>query len=123
MYLRLLTYSIASVGAAATLAAMVYAGGSLRSLLDGFTIWALVPYAAFAAAAAIARTRGSLLAAFLSCLAAVGFGLFIYWDALFVHISSTSALVFIFIPLYQLLAAAIVITFAIERRKYAIRNI
>ena len=123
MYLRVTTYGIAAVGAVATVAAMAYAGGSLRSLLDGFTIWALLPYAALAAAAAIARTRGSILAVFLVCLAAVVFGLFIYGDVLFIHISSTGALVFIFIPLYQLLAAAIVVTFAVERRRHASRNI
>jgi hypothetical protein len=70
-----------------------------------------------------AYARGSIIACCVVSLAAAVFGIFIYVDALFIHIGSTSALVFLFIPLYQLLAAAIVITFAIERRAHASRNI
>lgn len=62
------------------------------------------------------------IAAALACLMATAPGLFIYYGALFIHISSTSALVFIFIPLYQLLAAIIATVFAIERRTCATRN-
>jgi hypothetical protein len=123
MYLRVASYCIAAVGAFVTLMAMAHGGGSLRSLLSGFTLWALIPYAGLVAASAIARTRGSLIAALAVCLVAVLFGSFIYLDALFVHISSTGALVFIFIPLYQLLAAVVVLVFAAERRRHATRNI
>ncbi len=123
MYLRIASYSIATLGAAVTIAAMIHGGGGLRSVLNGFMIWALLPYGALAAAAAISRTRGSLIAAFVVCLLAVLFGSFIYLDALFIHTSSTSALVFIFIPLYQLLAAVVVLVFAAERRRHATRNI
>ena len=49
-------------------------------------------------------------------LAALLFGGFAYVDALFVHVSSTSALVFIFIPLYQLLAASIALVLALAVR-------
>jgi hypothetical protein len=123
MYFRIASYSIAAVGSVITLVALTHAGGSLRTLLSGFTIWALLPYASLAAAAGIARTRGSLLAAFITCLAVVLFGLLMYLDAVFIHVSSTGGLVFIFIPLYQLFAAAAVLIFVAVRRRYAARNI
>lgn len=47
---RVATDCMAAVGALGTLAAMSYAGGSVRALLSGFAIWALVPYAAFSTA-------------------------------------------------------------------------
>ena len=121
--MRVVSYCIAAVGTVVTLVAMAHGGGGLRSLLSGFTIWALVPYAGFAAASAIARTRASLIAAFAVGLTAVLFGSFMYLNALFVHISSTSALVFVFIPLYQLLAAVVVVIFAAECRKHATRKV
>ncbi len=120
--LRIASYCILSLGVVATLAAMVYAGGSIASLLSGFTVWAVAPYVAFLIAVVIAPTRGAAIAALVFCLAAALFASFIYFDALFVHISSTGALVFVFIPLYQLLTAAIIIVLCIERRVHATRN-
>ena len=123
MHLRVATYFVAVIGIAITFAAMAHAGGSVRSLADGFTVWAVIPYVMFAAAAVVARTRGAIVAVFIVCLFAVLFASYIYFDALFVHISSTGALVFVFIPLYQLMAAVVVGVFAIERRMHASRCI
>ena len=123
MSLRRVSYSFLVLGGLGTLALMVYAAQGFRSLLSGFTVWALIPYAAFAIATRIACTRGSIIAASVASFVGVLFGMFIYVDALFVHISSTNALVFVFIPLYQLLAALVVLVFALERRRHAIRDI
>ncbi len=122
MYWRSASFSIQALGSAATLAAMAYAGAGFHLLLNGFTAWTLAPYVTLLTAATIACTRGSLIAVFGASLAAALFGSFIYYDALCIHTSSTSALVFIFIPLYQLLAAVIVLVFCIERRAQAVRR-
>ena len=79
--------------------------------LGGIAIWALVPYAVLLASSALAGTRGRALAAFIVSLLASGFALFVYGDALFVHTSSTGGLVFLFIPLYQLIPAVILLAF------------
>ena len=117
MLMRILSYTIAAGGGLGTLAAMVYAGGSPGALLSGFTLWALLPYAALAGAAAIAPTRGTLLATLIVSVVAVIFGGLVYIDALFIHVSSTSALVFVFIPLCQLFAATVVGLFAAYQRR------
>lgn len=97
------------VGVLATIAAMVLAGGSAAALLSGLTIWALLPYALFLASSRFADTRGrSLTVCIVSAVASV-FAVVSYADALFIDSSSTSALVFVFVPLYQLIAAAILL--------------
>ena len=50
------------IGIFATLASLAYAGSSLLSLFNGFTLWALLPYAVFFAAAAFVGTRGRAIA-------------------------------------------------------------
>ena len=123
MSLRRVSYSVLVLGGLGTFALMIYAAEGFRSLVSGFTVWALVPYAVFAIATRIARTRASIIAASVASFIAVFFGVFIYVDALFIHISSTSALVFVFIPLYQLLAGLVVLVFALERRRHATQDI
>ena len=123
MSLRRVSYSFLVLGGLGTLALMAYAAQNFRSLVSGFTLWALIPYIAFALAIHIARTRVSLIAACVASLVATFLGVFIYVDGLFVHISSTGALAFVFIPLYQTLAAVIVLVFALERRRHATQDI
>ena len=98
--------------------AMMLVGGVITWLLmyrasgwvirfDPMIAWALLPYAALSLYALVrshhdpsgARTRAS----FWACLIALAFALWAYLDASFVHLSSTSALVFLFVPLYLLL--------------------
>jgi hypothetical protein len=121
--MRCVSYSFLVAGSLGTLALMIYAAQGFGSLLSGFTVWALIPYAVFAIAIWMARTRGSVIASSVASLIAVLLGAFIYIDALFVHISSTSPLAFVFIPLYQLLAAVVVLVFALERRRHVIQDI
>jgi hypothetical protein len=122
MSLRRVSYSFLVLGGLGTLGLLIYAAQGFRSLISGFTVWALIPYAAFAIATRVARTRGSVVAACIASFVAAFFGLFIYVDALFFHISSTSSLVLVFIPLYQLLAALVVLVFALERRRHATQD-
>ena len=110
---RYLTYAFSLVGAIGTVALMAYAGQSLKSLLSGFTPWAIAPYAVFAAAGAIARTRAIVVVTAFVSLAAVLYAAFAYVDVFFVHIHSTGALVFIFVPLYQLVVAALVLVISL----------
>jgi hypothetical protein len=72
----------------------------------GMFAWALLPYAALSLYALVRSRHGSVeagrKASFWACLAALMFALWAYLDASFVHLSSTSALVFLVVPLYLL---------------------
>ncbi len=103
------TVAVLAIGSFVTVAALVHGGGSLASLFSGFTVWALVPYGVLLASRSLARTRGRALATLIVSSLATAFAVLVYLDAMFVHTSSTSALVFIFIPLYQLIAAVILL--------------
>ena len=97
------------VGAFATIAAMVLAGDGAAALLSGLTIWALLPYALLLTCSRFAGTRGRALTVCIVAVLATAFAVVAYADALFIESSSTSALVFAFVPLYQLVAASIVL--------------
>jgi hypothetical protein len=103
------TKATLGLGALCTIAALAYATGGASSLLKAghLAIWSLLPYAVLLVSTALAGTRGRALAAFIVSVLVSGYGLFIYSDALFVHLSSTGGLVFLFIPLYQLITAII----------------
>jgi hypothetical protein len=115
--MKVITYIVVAAGAVGTLVVMAYAGQSLQSLVSGFTPWTLAPYAAFAAACALARSRGVVATTLVASVVATLFAGFIYIDAFFIHIYSTSALVFICIPLYQLIVAAILLLIAFVSRR------
>ena len=118
--MKAVTYSVLVIGVLGTLAVMVHAGGSAQSLVSGFTLWAVLPYVVFAAACALSRVREIILTTLIASVVGTLFAALIYIDAFFIHISSTSALVFIFIPLYQLIAAGIVLLVSfIARRSHA----
>ena len=117
---RAISYAVLVLGAIATLAALAMSSGNaLRGLLSGFTIWTLSPYAVLGAAVAIARTRGSIITALIISLLALASAVCGYGSLFVGHQSSTAALIFVSLPFCQLLAAAIAITFAAERRKHA----
>jgi hypothetical protein len=114
--INILTAVVLALGSLVTLGALFQGGGSLSSLISGFTVWALIPYGLFFASRTFARTRGRALATLIVSGVSSAFGAFVYVDAMYVHTSSTSALVFIFIPLYQLVAAAMLIAVLIFSR-------
>src|SRR4051812_18618132 len=112
MSTRNVSYSILALGGVATLLALTLSGEGFRGLASGFAIWVILPYIALATAACIARTRGSIIAVLAVSLLAVVVAVYSYAGLFVGHQTSTAALIFVFLPLYQLLAALIVLTFA-----------
>lgn len=100
----------AAGGALATIGAIGHAAGSASSLLSGFTVWALLPYLVLLASSRVAVSRGRALTVAIIAPLVSAFALFFWADALFVHTTSTSPLVFLFVPLYQLIASLILLT-------------
>ena len=84
-----------------TMGVSAYAGGG-RIPVDPFTLWAVSPYAAFLVLCLGLRQRG-----FASGISAVGavlaaaFGILSFTNGFFIHLSSCSPLLFIWVPLYQ----------------------
>ncbi len=102
-----LAYLAIGLGFVGTLAAMAVASESMfRFLLSGFTIFALLPYLLLLGCAPLVGTRGRALVFCLVAMVASALALYAYADALFIHISSTSALVFVFLPLLQICLSA-----------------
>ena len=102
--LKTVTLVVVGVGVAGAVGIMLFAGGGLpRDAASlGFLAWALLPYLPLAL---MSRVRtGSLTFAILlaaGSLGVVGFGLFVYVYAFLIELDAQSALVFIFVPLYQ----------------------
>ena len=106
------------LGALATVAALVQAGG-FSTLLSGFGLLALIPYAVFCGACFLADSnRGRAIATLVVCALATAFALFFYGDLIFLNPGSMSGLVFLFVPFYQLPAAILllVVVFFTRRR-------
>lgn len=85
-----------------TLASLLYLSGYE---LNGFYLWALSPYVGFFIFSRFITTPSSF-AALAGCIVAVlmfVLTVFVYIDGLFVHTSSTSSLLFLFVPLYLLI--------------------
>lgn len=86
-----------------------YARGSVGVRIDGYSVWIAAPFILMVVAIAIANSLRSLKVVFvLSVLLALS-SLFIYWHALFIHVDAQGSLVFVFLPLYQLVAVAAVL--------------
>lgn len=115
--LKLATRCILAIGATVTIAALAYAAGSPAAIISGFTIWALLPYVLLFYASRMAQTSGVARGILIVTLLSVAAANLIYVRALFVEVSSTSPLVFVLIPLYQLIVAAITLGVA-----YALRG-
>jgi hypothetical protein len=82
---------------------------------DWFYLWTLSPYIAlFALSRYVGRFNS--LAAGAGCVAAVlmlGFTLFAYGDGMYIHSSSTSALIFIYAPFYLIFGGPVVFCIAL----------
>jgi hypothetical protein len=84
---------------------MIYLG-SMSALLDGFTLWMILPYIILLAMVRLSASSASfLIATILSIICTLS--LYIYFDALFIHPDPQSGLISIFLPLYQLAAIAL----------------
>ncbi len=107
--INLATLAVLVAGAIATAAGLVYAGEGASSLLSGFTIWALLPYAVLLWARSLASSRGRAIVALMVTILVVGFAVVLDADALFFHRRSTGGLVIVIVPLYQLAAASLLL--------------
>lgn len=105
--LAIVVVSLLILAAAVTWLLMFRASGWLTPW-DGYMLWALAPYGLLGCYALLRgradssriRSRGS----FWACVAALLLTLVIYLDASFVHVSSTSGLVFLFGTIWILIA-------------------
>ena len=82
-----------------------------------------MPFSYLVLNAAGDRTRSTRIASIVAAVAVHLFACFMYVDAIFIHVSSTSALIFVFGPLY--LAVGGFLVFAIAQtigNKLAARN-
>ena len=109
---RALGISIVLLTAAAllTLYTMLHASGWQISLrLVGFMLWALIPYCAMGVLSRTigTRTKAAGIASVTASGAVLAFASLMYVDAIFIHISSTSALIFIFGPLYLVVGGVV----------------
>jgi hypothetical protein len=88
--------------------------GSLSDVLItvGFYAWVALPFIVLIALTLYIHRKGlspaSRVAILLASILVVVSSVFIYWTSIFNSTSSTSALVFIFIPIYALVAIAVV---------------
>lgn len=96
-------YGVSAVGALFTLGLLWHAGG-MKGLLSGFALWALLPYAGFCLAARVIKSAWFITALLVLTILSVAAGAYFYIDAMFIHIDAQGALIFLFMPLYQVLA-------------------
>jgi hypothetical protein len=114
--LRQTIYALTLIGAVSTLGFIAYAGRSFHSLVSGFSAWALSPYAVFALAGAAVRLQWVAVVVLVSSLIATILAVAAYTDAFFIHVHSTSAIIFIFLPFYQVILAAVVLLLSLISR-------
>lgn len=108
---------ITIIGALLTFGIMVSTTSSIESLSDlvislGFYVWVALPFAVLIVLTLYIHRKGlspaSRAAILISSVLVVVSSVLIYWASIFNSESSTSALVFIFIPIYALVAIAVV---------------
>jgi hypothetical protein len=92
--------------------------GTLADILItlGFYLWVVLPFAVLIALTFYIHRKGrspaSRVAIFLTSIIIAVSSVFVYWASIFKSESSTSALVFIFIPFFALIAIAVVYVLA-----------
>ena len=105
------------IGAVVTSGIMFSTTSAVSSLSDllftlGFYAWVLLPFLILIILTSYIHRKGlssaSRVAVLLTSLLVVISSVLIYWVSIFNSESSTSALVFIFIPIYALVAIAVV---------------
>lgn len=80
---------------------------------DLMTLWAISPYVIFFLTSLILHNRRSKLKYYIStCITSILlflFSIFIYIDGMYFHTSSTSSLLFLFVPVYLIIGAPILL--------------
>ena len=100
---------ILAIGTVAAVAWLLRADSGLSSLLNRLTLWTLLPYAIFFAASAFAGTRDRARSLLLVCALSTLVALLLYGATLLLSMGFTNALVLVFVPLFQLIPAVIVL--------------
>ena len=102
-----------AIAAAVTLVSM-FQGAAWKLEWSSFYPWALRPYIVLAIVFTAVRkgSRATQIATLVAGATVLLFTCLIYVDAMFVHVNSTSALVFVFVPLYLLMGGTIVFVVA-----------
>jgi hypothetical protein len=113
--LKKIGMAVVVLGLFCTLAILIYTTSweqDVRLVLPLFYLWVLLPYIVLLISIfrihRASSSDASRIAIFVSALAVVILSVFIYYQAIFVSSSSTSALVFIFVPVYGLAAIAVI---------------
>lgn len=115
--LRNIGIVVSVIGAAITLGIMystTSAAGGVSDILTtlGFYAWAMLPFIVLVILTLLIHRKGlspaARVAILLTSILVVASSVIIYWGSIFNSESSTSALVFIFIPVYALAATAVV---------------
>jgi hypothetical protein len=115
--LKTIGLTITIIGALLAFGIMASTTSSIESLSDlpillGFYLWVALPFVVLIVLTLYIHRKGlspaSRAAALISSTLVVVSSVLIYWASIFHSESSTSALVFIFIPIYALIAIAIV---------------
>ena len=104
----------AVLGAVGTLAMMLHSAS--WQVADAITLalllWACLPYIVLAISNFRIHRRGPSFASGIAILAAsllvVTFSVWLYYDSIYVYTTSTSALIFLFLPGYALVATAVI---------------
>jgi hypothetical protein len=105
------------IGAIITFGIMYSTTSAVSSASDllitiGFYVWAISPFITLIILTLFVHRKGlspaARVAILLTSILVVASSVFVYWVSIFRSESSTSALVFIFIPIYALAAIAVV---------------
>ncbi|MCP4368371.1 MAG: hypothetical protein GY797_09725 [Deltaproteobacteria bacterium] len=105
------------VGIIATLLISGEASSS-SDLISGWNLWLILPYLSFFLISLIAnnkaKSEGVHIASFITSILILLFPLFIYIDAFYIHTSSTSSLVLLFVPLYIFIGGPVLFLMTIK---------
>jgi hypothetical protein len=129
--LKNIGFVVVALGIVCTLAIMVYTTSwddGVDFTLVFFYLWVLLPYIVLLVSTVRIHQRGasdaSRIAIFIASVIVVILSVLIYYDSMFVSVTSTSGLIFLALPLYALAAIAIVylvswllIGFLVRRRE------
>jgi hypothetical protein len=103
--LKVVTYAVLCISTLGVIGFVTYTSGGFDVLSNGFlfVLWAVSPYILLGTVSFRAMSHRTVLtSSVLSvlCMASV----YMYFDSLFIHPDAQGALVFLFLPLYQLFA-------------------
>ena len=101
-----LNYLLLGVGIFASLCFMTYASGGIDDLLNLFTLWTIFPFSILLLITYRTTSRKTLITTTIFSTLCV-LSTYFYFDSLFIHPDAQGALIFFFLPLYQLFATVV----------------